>query len=108
MEKLFFENSYLDICPQIPQLEGHLDSNQILKQANLSNLVEFYSDKIKTATGKYVNSNIDKNKNIDYWTLWNSGNISLLNVTNSYYGQDGHRIQPGNFIEINIMKLTIS
>lgn len=96
IDRVYTENSFFQVCPRIPKyLKGHLNSTMILEKANLSNLVEFYSDKINSTKGKYVNKNIDKNKNIGYWTLWNSKNMSLLNVTNSYFGEDGHRIQPG-------------
>ena len=35
-------------CKRIPDgLQGHLNTTQILKDANLSNLVQFYDEEIK-------------------------------------------------------------
>lgn len=41
--------------------------------------------------GHYIISDKDKK----YWELWNSNDMSLLNVTSDYYGEDGLRIENG-------------
>jgi len=34
--------------------------------------------------------------NDEYWSLWNSNNMSMLNITRENYGDDGSRIELGN------------
>jgi hypothetical protein len=89
-------------CEKVPaNLTGYLNSTQILQQANLTNLVEFYDEYIKNGTLKsdsqYVNKNINQSVNREFWSLWNSNNMSLLNVSNEYYGNDGANIRLGGY-----------
>lgn len=105
------------------KLLGFLNASFILKRANLKDLVQFYdtstsyiwldfedkasSDGFKLDTVNdnftFVNkkrkkkTNVIKNVNRQYWQLWNSNNMSLLNITNNNFGEDGSRIQLGKF-----------
>ena len=97
-------------CPLISdKLLGYLDSSLILKQANLSSLIEFYdSKKTNSTTNKakkndlfYLNdlefSNFSMNMSKDDWLLWNSNNMSLINMSSEFYGEDGYRVRTGGF-----------
>ncbi len=109
-KKLFLDNQIVyQTCPRVPNtLKGILNSTQVLQDAKLSNLVEFYntinvnSPKPKRKHEKeakpeiYVNKMIDKEKTREFWDLWNSNDIKLLNVSKDYYGHDGNRIEIGN------------
>ncbi len=105
---LFLENNIIyQACPSVPDtLKGFLNSSQMLQQANLTDLVEFYDTVNKTkqqsnakgknvAQEKYINKKIDKEKTPEFWQLWNSNDITLLNVSRDYYGHDGMRIELG-------------
>ena len=112
-------------CNKVPHtLQGHLDSNLILKQANLSNLIQFYDVKNKIKTLEQNKQRLDKvdnkkekqiifhdlfylngseyirndsNTNGEDWLLWNTNNMTgLLNLSSSYFGYDGQRVELGN------------
>lgn len=92
-------------CPLVPDtLQGFLNTTAILAKANLTNLVEFYDTGSKTTKQsqksknpeQYFNKAIDPKKSKVFWDLWNSNDMSLLNVSREYYGHDGGRIEPGN------------
>jgi hypothetical protein len=101
-------------------LKGFLNSTIILKNANLSNLVQFYDEKNKNKTLAQNKELIEKSKDkkavfrdlfylngTEYkkndssipeenWLLWNSNNMSgLLNMSRSFFGEDGHRVELG-------------
>lgn len=105
-------------CPRVPDtLQGYLNSTAVLHEANLTNLVEFYGSidkkttkqfKFKragknpqTTTEKYTKKFIDKERTNEFWQLWNSNNMGLINDTKELYGHDGSNIELGNinFIE---------
>ena len=71
----------------------------------MTSLVEFYDSGSKTVQNKnpksqqpeqYLNKAIDPKKTKEFWNLWNSNDISLLNVSKEYYGVYGTRLEPGN------------
>ena len=108
-------------CKRVPDtLKGFLNSTIILKNANLSNLVQFYDEKNKNKTLTQNKELIEKSKDkkafirdlfylngTEYkkndssipeenWLLWNSNNMSgLLNMSQSFFGEDGHRVELG-------------
>lgn len=112
-------NIPLHFCPKIPEyLEGHLDSELILKRANLSKLVQFYDGKNKNKTIQMNKEKISKSKNkfvayqelfylngtefaanesgSENWLLWNSNNMTgLLNLSKNFFGDDGERVEIG-------------
>lgn len=119
LDRVYDESSIpVHYCPKVPEkLEGHLDSSAILKQANLSSLVQFYDAKSKNKTIQANKEKIEKSKNkhivyhdlfylngtdfirndtSDNWLLWNTNNMSgLLNMSRSFFGSDGERVELG-------------
>jgi len=75
------------LCPlHSYQMEGPLNISQILKEFNLSSLVEFHNNKTFNLSTFLYNSNFVFNQNLTpvsehFWQLWNTRNISLLNTS---------------------------
>ena len=119
------EEILIDYCKKIPEgLQGHLNSTQILKEANLSNLIQFYDAEnrikaIEQNKHKLIEFKVQKDRdnflrdlfylkvdeyqkkdlNSEDWLLWNTNNMTgLLNMSKDFLGSDGQRIELGNFI----------
>ena len=97
----------------------------MLKMFDLTDLVQFYNASINyvwlkkaekksyitTSELPEINANFTLNRsnfnfeqgktikkvNYKYWNLWNSDKMSMLNISNKEFGEDGSRIELGNF-----------
>ena len=126
-----------------------MDANHILKDANLSDLVQFYDNNTIKYVWLHSDTNTNKSNsaskiqrmevncsdvfikignqssrlcegsnmtgndantvnslevakpderfeiNDEYWNLWNSNNLNMLNFSKNYYGHDGARVELG-------------
>ena len=109
----------------VKNLTGFLNSTLMLKMFDLTDLVQFYNASINyvwlkkaekksyitTSELPEINANFTLNRsnfnfeqgktikkvNYKYWNLWNSDKMSMLNISNKEFGEDGSRIELGNF-----------
>ena len=83
-------------CPRIPaNLTGYLNSTFMLRQANMTSSIKFYSQLSTNQTAPYQHStNNIKNRTKH---LSKTNNMILLNVSNHLYGHNGLRIQLGGY-----------
>ena len=99
----------IDFCPIEPtELDGELNVIDILDKFNLTNLVEFHDNKTyNTTSNQYIKNELyyvngfnisDKNvssRDIEFYNLWHSNDLKVLNISNLYLGDDGSRVELG-------------
>jgi hypothetical protein len=105
--KTYFTNNQnfwppLAYCPIISRnLKGQIDVAGVLKELNLTSLVNFYDDVSFFDRDQYFyfdETNFKYNTNeLDHYfrILWNSRNVSILNDSRAFNGIDGNQIELG-------------
>jgi hypothetical protein len=99
----------LEYCPIEPvKLEGQLNVLKILDTFNLTNLVEFHDNTTyNTTSNQYIKNELyyvngfnssDKNvslKDMEFYNLWHSNDMRMLNISSILLGEDGSRVELG-------------
>jgi hypothetical protein len=103
-------NLTLQICSDLPDtLEGELDVIKIIESFNLSTLIKLHEKNSYDLLKNRYKGNIEifyldvknrdaKNKHPrfdEFWELWHTNSIALLNISNEYLGTDGKRVELG-------------
>ena len=113
-ESLLNVGLFIDYCPLVPKnVVGYLNTSLLLDKGNLSSIVEFYDSKKAQDIYKFLkalnksiyfgdlfyfnNYSTGSNSAIFEDLLWSTNNMSLINMTNIYWGEDENPVELGGY-----------
>ncbi len=100
-DSLKFNCSLLLNSPNMSELERFklISSESLRMCSNDSKAVAGVTQK-KSLVSVVGDEHIEIND--EYWSLWNSNNMSMLNISRENYGHDGSRIELGNASQVRL------
>ena len=108
-EAFFRIGIQIDLCSSDLNLEGPMSVTKMLNNFNLTTLISFHKPKsYDLKTNQYVVeikhfyleeknlNNSNKHPRFDeFWELWHTKNMSILNISKELLGSDGNRVELG-------------